>query len=88
MTTGYEWKHIASARNPADLISWSTIPETLKNCRLWWQGPEWLHQHPVLCPISQLIKYPEPALEHGVTLVKIMIQCFIASLQHYQDWKE
>jgi len=40
MGTGYEWRHIASASNPADLISWDTNPETLKNFMLWWQGPK------------------------------------------------
>jgi hypothetical protein len=30
---GCEWRHVASASNPADLISRGTNPETLKNCR-------------------------------------------------------
>ena len=76
MGTGYEWRHIASASNPADLILRDTNLETLKNCGLWWVGPKWLHQHPVLCPTTQLIKHPEPTLECEVTLVKVMIQCF------------
>ena len=45
LTAGCEWRHVASASNPADLTSWGTNPETLKNCRLWWLGPEWLSQH-------------------------------------------
>jgi hypothetical protein len=30
----------------------------------------------MLCPTTQLIQHPEPALEHEFTLVKVMIQCF------------
>jgi hypothetical protein len=35
LTAGCEWRHVASASSPADLISRGTNPETLKNCRLW-----------------------------------------------------
>jgi len=45
LTTRCEWRHVASANNPVDLISRGTNPETLKNCRLWCVGPEWLSQH-------------------------------------------
>jgi hypothetical protein len=45
LTTGFEWRHVASASNPASLTSRGTNPETLKNCRLWWVGPELLNQH-------------------------------------------
>ena len=45
LTTGCEWRHVASTSNPADLISRGTNPEALKNCRLWWLGPERLSQH-------------------------------------------
>jgi hypothetical protein len=44
LTAGCEWRHVASASNPADLLSRGTNPETLKNCRLYWVGPEWLNQ--------------------------------------------
>ena len=34
VTAGCEWRHVASASNPADLISRGTNQNTLKNCRL------------------------------------------------------
>jgi hypothetical protein len=40
LTAECEWRHVASASNPADLISRGANPETLKICRLWWVGPE------------------------------------------------
>ncbi|XP_039311989.1 uncharacterized protein LOC120359242 [Solenopsis invicta] len=36
------WRHVKSADNPADLISRGTSLYDLKQCRLWWEGPEWL----------------------------------------------
>jgi hypothetical protein len=42
LTAGCEWRHIASTSNPADFISRGTTPEALKECKFWWQGPEWL----------------------------------------------
>ena len=56
LTAGCEWRHVASASNPADLISWGTNPETLKKYRLWWIGPEWLSQHQEQWPNTPLLK--------------------------------
>jgi hypothetical protein len=60
----------------ADLIPRGTNPETLKNCRLWWVGPEWLSQHQEQWLITPLLRHPEPLPEQReVTAVKVMIQC-------------
>ena len=74
-TAGCEWRHVASASNPADLISRGTNPETLKNCRLCWVGPEWLSQHQEQWFNTQLLRHPEPPEQLEVTAVKLMIQC-------------
>jgi hypothetical protein len=76
MTTGCEWKHVSSSSNPADLISRGTTPRTLKNCKLWWHGPEWLSQQSRKWSTTQVITLPEPTLEQGeVTSATVMIQC-------------
>ena len=76
LTTGCEWRHVASASNPADLISRGTNPETMKNCRLWWVGPEWLSQHQEQWINTPLLRHPEILPEQReVTTVKVMIQC-------------
>lgn len=36
------WSHVRSKDNPADLISRGITFRDLKNCKLWWEGPEWL----------------------------------------------
>jgi len=53
-----------------------TNPETLKNCRLWWVGPEWLNQHQEQWLNTPLLRHPESPLEQReVTTVKAMIRC-------------
>ncbi|XP_011858530.1 PREDICTED: uncharacterized protein LOC105556071 [Vollenhovia emeryi] len=38
----YEWRHVKSKENPADLISRGSTPGVLQNSSLWWEGPTWL----------------------------------------------
>lgn len=40
LTHEFTWKHIRGPDNPADVISRGLQPEDIKNCRLWWEGPE------------------------------------------------
>jgi len=76
LTAGCEWRHVASASNPADLISQGTNPETLKNCRLWWVGPEWLSQHQEQWLNTPVLRHAEPLPEQReVAAVKVMVQC-------------
>jgi hypothetical protein len=76
LTAGCECRHVASASNPADFILQGTTLETLKNCKLWWLGPEWLSQHQRQWPNTPLARHPEPALEQReVNPVNILIQC-------------
>jgi hypothetical protein len=76
LTAGCEWRHVASTSNPADLISQGTNQETLKNCRLWWVGPEWLNQHQEQWLNIPLLRHLEPPLEQReITTVKVIIQC-------------
>jgi len=80
----YRTHHVilkSSSRATRTRVSWGTNPETLKNCRLWWHGPEWLNQHPKQWPTYQLAKHPEPTPEqHTVKTVKVMMQHFPTEL--------
>lgn len=38
----FEWYHVKSQENPADLISRGATPEQLIQAKLWWEGPTWL----------------------------------------------
>ena len=37
-----EWSHVGTQDNPADIASRGIDPSKLKNCSLWWSGPQWL----------------------------------------------
>lgn len=43
LSKDFEWRHIPTAMNPADLISRGVYPLKLIECELWWHGPEFLH---------------------------------------------
>jgi hypothetical protein len=76
LTAECEWRYVASASNPADLIPLGTNPETLKNYRLWWVGREWLSQQQEQWLNTPLLRHPEkPPEQREVTIVKVMIQC-------------
>lgn len=56
------WRHVASADNPADVISRGCKPSDLTNCELWWSGPHWLKDHEASWPIAQnkfILNVPE-----------------------------
>ncbi|GFY67987.1 hypothetical protein TNIN_103011 [Trichonephila inaurata madagascariensis] len=39
LTANYQWKHISSLDNPADLISRGLNPSDLEHLEFWWSGP-------------------------------------------------
>lgn len=41
-TSEYQWSHIRSEFNPADLVSRGQLPEALSRNSLWWDGPSFL----------------------------------------------
>jgi len=77
LTAGCEWRHVASLSDPSDFISRDTNPETVKNCRLWWVGPEWLSQHQEQWLNTPLVRHPEKLPEQReVTTVKSYVSMF------------
>nr|CAH7729802.1 unnamed protein product [Callosobruchus chinensis] len=38
------WHYVNTHDNPADIVSRGINPESIVNCRLWWQGPIWLSE--------------------------------------------
>lgn len=39
-----KWRHVGTKDNPADVASRGVDAITLKDCTIWWQGPEWLQK--------------------------------------------
>ncbi|GFX13607.1 integrase catalytic domain-containing protein [Trichonephila clavipes] len=44
LTEGFQWNHVPSVLNPADLVSRGLRPFDLPNFRLWWRGPQCLEK--------------------------------------------
>ncbi|GFV31501.1 integrase catalytic domain-containing protein [Trichonephila clavipes] len=44
LTEGFQWNHVPSVLNPADLVSRGLCPCDLPNLRLWWHGPQFLEK--------------------------------------------
>jgi hypothetical protein len=45
-TDSDRWYHVKGEENPADIIPRGLLPSQLRNSKLWFHGPRWLHSHP------------------------------------------
>lgn len=64
LTEPSKWFHVKSNDNPADIISRGMLPSEIKNCTLWWQGPNWLKFSIDEWPISEaIVTHPDVELE-------------------------
>ena len=62
------WKHVPGTDNPSDCASRGMGPRALLQHSLWWDGPDWLHQDPILVPDQPPRKTP-PALKAKTVLL-------------------
>lgn len=66
------WHHVGSKNNPADIISRGMLPSKLLNNKLWWHGPEFLHDQIELWAhrqeLTQMENVPEQKVLHQVSL--------------------
>ena len=49
-TTPDIWRHVPTDENPADCSSRGMMPQVLLHHQLWWNGPNWLAEEPILVP--------------------------------------
>ncbi|XP_055685378.1 uncharacterized protein LOC129791308 [Lutzomyia longipalpis] len=55
-----QWHHVPGKCNPADIISRGASPAKLRDCDLWWKGPEWL--------VASKTSWPEPFMDFPTTI--------------------
>ena len=70
-TTPQTWKHVPGTENPSDCASRGLSPKALLQHSLWWEGPDWLHQDPVLIPEQPIRKTPPRRKAKPVLLTTI-----------------
>lgn len=42
LTNSFEWRHVPTLDNPADIVSRGLMPKHLISSRLWFHGPSWI----------------------------------------------
>ena len=50
LTSPSNWLHVPTLCNPADCASRGISPTALFNLTLWWEGPPWLKEEPIIIP--------------------------------------
>ena len=50
VTSPGTWRHVPTAQNPADCASRGLMPGELLTHNLWWEGPDWLLEDPIIVP--------------------------------------
>lgn len=55
LTKEHTWRHVSGKQNPADLVSRGQSLDVIIGSTLWWDGPQFLHEHNYDTPnISQI----------------------------------
>ena len=70
-TNPQNWKHVPGVDNPADCASRGMAPRALLQHSLWWEGPAWLYQEPVLVPDQPPRKTPPDLNSKAVHLTLV-----------------
>ncbi|VEN44957.1 unnamed protein product [Callosobruchus maculatus] len=65
-TCNFEWKHISSSDNPADMLSRGLSPKNLIQNESWWHGPQWLQKNPEEWPQLPFEKTEVPEIKKSL----------------------
>jgi hypothetical protein len=74
-----DWRFVGTADNPADVLSRGLKPSEIKNCSIWWKGPEFLQRLESDWPTEQP-KMPEEIPEVQNLLVIETKRCELLEL--------
>ncbi|GFS92120.1 integrase catalytic domain-containing protein [Trichonephila clavipes] len=89
LTEGFQWNHVPSVLNPADLVSRGLRPCDLPNLRLWWHGPQFLEKGKLsseetsLSPVKECEYYIDQAETKLIRMVQE--QVFLAEIKSLQS---
>ena len=90
-----DWKHVPGKQNPSDIASRGMPASQLKNCDLWWRGPEFLHKDKEEWPKTKIpglqSEQPElkkPSAKPTVTFVGGSSQTRIVDPASYSSWNK
>lgn len=73
-TADHTWRYVASKDNPADLVSRGVKANQIRECTLWWSGPEFLlkpeNEWPKMPSTESTYHYNESQNSHPVELIQ------------------
>ena len=78
-----QWNYVPTLHNPADCASRGLSAEGLINHPLWWHGPPWLLQDPVLAPTSP----PDEASEQAVKAEEKEVPILTVTVKAVGGWE-
>ncbi|XP_072376467.1 uncharacterized protein [Diabrotica undecimpunctata] len=83
LTSSDSWHYVNTKENAADIASRGIFPESFLESQLWFQGPQFLRQHPDLWPndsTDEVIELPElkRSVQEFLTLLT-QIECILNS---------
>jgi len=70
LTDGYEWRHVPTQENPADILSRGLYPRQLVQEEIWWSGPSFLLESEHEWPTTPEAETPMTELRKLVCTVK------------------
>ncbi|XP_055645196.1 uncharacterized protein LOC129781554 [Toxorhynchites rutilus septentrionalis] len=70
------WNHVPGTENPADILSRGITPQELQRQHSWFNGPAWLHQHPMNWPkeTHSTVEYFDSAILEEKVSVSMVTQ--------------
>lgn len=72
LSQNWQWYHVKSADNPADLLSRGVLPQNIVKSKLWWTGPHFLHvSNPDLSSFIPDFDLVNPSEERKVMFVSV-----------------
>lgn len=68
LTSKYEWRHVPTKDNPADLASRGVQPQHLIGNKLWWHGAPFLTQPEEEWPVHNVVHMILPETKVSLTV--------------------
>ena len=88
LTNMFKWRHIPGNMNPADIISRGLMPQEMKDCAIWWNGPEFFRLPKSEWPESIITVNeddPEIAEEMKKVLTSTTVSNFFVYIENHRS---
>ena len=79
-----DWYYVPTSQNPSDLVSRGLMPQEFAASKIWWTGPSFLHQSPMLIP-KQPVSIPSDNAEECAQLIvgnSVKTEEWVALIKH------